>query len=347
MDKIAQQFIQQAFIAKRNSDQFHDRLLREIRKLNRKVNKVVRATYGAVVDHLDTFPNSQVIESTIDNLEKLSNFMPHFDEFLMSYGEEFQKIYDSMRFELFHQLKDKEQRLMKVLEKMGIKDDRVTASEGTLALMNEIVGNLYRNIDLLRSKWRSYVYDTIFNGITSGSNKQALKESLLTELGNIKIGSSMEEMSEAEASKAAIRERIAYVQQQAKENGYKYCWNVNPMDALTKPICAEATMAGVIKEEEMGNVYGFPPRFICRCDIAYTRGEWTEFNQAINTNLREVKKRWVQELIDAPHQKASWFRGMTLVIPSDPVRAAGEKLYADIKEKLDLANKTDVPDFEQ
>jgi hypothetical protein len=118
------------------------------------------------------------------------------------------------------------------------------------------------------------------------------------------------------------------------------------MDQRTKPVCIEATLAGVIPEREMAAGYGFPPRFICRCEIAYTRGEWGEFNNAINGEIRSARSRLIEELNNAPKQLSQWFVGTNLVIPSDPVRAAGNKMYADIEEKLDTAESTEVPDFD-
>jgi hypothetical protein len=204
---------------------------------------------------------------------------------------------------------------------------------------------MYRNIENIMIKWRNYVYDLFFAAITQNWRASRLIDSWTTPEGYLKIGSSLEGMTEVEASMAAVAERTTYLQENAKRNGYTYCWNVNPMDQRTKPACIEASLAGVIPEETMGTDYGFPPRYVCRCEIAYTRGEWTELNGSINKEISKVRVRLIEELNDAPKQKPFWYVGDTKVVPKDPERASGEKMYKDIEEKLAVAEGMTVPEF--
>jgi hypothetical protein len=344
MANLGQQFVRQAFIAKKQSDSLYEKITKDVKKLNKRFHKYAVDSYDILVDRL-TMDISSIVNS-MDNLEKLSLWMPSFDMLLNRYRVEYKNAYENNRVLLFHLLKDKELRLMKVVSKMGVKDDRVTIQDSTLEMMSAINTNMYRNIENMLVKWRNYVYDTFFQGITQSLQKDALRDKFITPTGTLKIGSSLEETSELEASMAAVAEKMAYLRDNARRNGYTYCWNVNPMDRRTKPICMEASLAGVIRESEMLSAYGFPPRHICRCEIAYTREEWTELNQSINVELRSVRERLIDELIDAPRQLSQFYIAGKLVIPSDPVRAAGDKMYAEIEEKLELARRTEVPDFE-
>lgn len=345
MADLGKQFVQQAFIAKRQGDKLYDKIANDVRKLNKRFHKMAIEAYDVLIDRLSM--DLSTVVNSMDNLELLSLWMPSFDMLLNRYRIEYKKAYENNRVLLFHILKDKEFRLMKVVAKMGVKDDRVTIQDKTLEMMNAINGNMYKNIENMLTKWRGYVYDTFFQGITQSLQKDALRSLFVTDTGTLKIGSSLEETSELEASMAAVAEKIAYLRDNAQRNGYTYCWNVNPMDRRTKPICMEASLAGVIPERDMLGAYGFPPRHICRCEIAYTRKEWTELNQSINVELRSVRERLIDELIDAPRQLSQFYIAGKLVIPSDPVRAAGVKMYADIEEKLELARRTEVPDFEE
>jgi len=344
MIKLGKQIVQQSFIAKRNSDGFFNTFSRQIRKLNKDIHKQAIKLYDILLDRL--IVDGVSIASSMDNFELLSAFMPQFDIIINRYRIEYRKIYESGRINLFELVKDKELRITKVVAKMGVNDDRVTLGENTLSLMNAINENMYRNIENMLIKWRGFVYDTFFQGISMSMQKSDLRANFITPTGNLKIGSSLEETSELEAAMAIVSERTAYLRDQARRNNYRYCWNSNPMDPRTKAICMQATLAGVISESDMLAGYGFPPRFICRCEIVYTHEDWVELNQGINIALREARTRLIQELIDAPRQLSEYYVGTKLVIPKDPARRAGNKMYSDVEEKLQIARETEVPDFE-
>lgn len=345
MATIAQSFFKQAMIAKKQSDALYEKIARDVKKLNKIFHKLAIESYDVLIDRLNTEGGTTVTNS-MDNLELLSIWIPSFDLLLNRYRSQFRAAYEGNRINLYGVIKEKEFRLMKVLARMGVKDDRVTVDDKTLEMMNSIFENMYRNIENMLIKWRGYVYDTFFQGITQSNTKEDIRASFVNETGTLRIGSSLEETSELEASRAAIAAKTAFLRSQAERNGYDYCWNVNPMDRRTKPICMEASLAGVIRESEMLGVYGFPPRWICRCEIAYTRGEWSELNQGINEAIRVSQRHLIDDLLEAPTQLAEYYIAGRLVIPSDPVRAAGNKRYQEIEDRLRLARSLEVPDFE-
>ena len=142
-------------------------------------------------------------------------------------------------------------------------------------------------------------------------------------------------------------QRTSYIRKKAEESGYKFCWNANPMDPQTKPECIDASVAGVISEEAMGNDYGFPPRYICRCEIVYTRPEWVRVNQGINSALEDRRNVLVQSLIDAPRQMTSWKVKGKVVRAVDITRLQGNLMYKETADKLKLlVDRGMVPDFE-
>lgn len=344
MPNLGQQIVRQAYISKRKSDALLDRIQKDVRRLNKKITKLAFQSYDMLTNRLDKDPLN--IVNSMDNLEKLSLWMPSFDMLLNRYRLEYKSVYESNRVYLFGHIKDKELRIMKVLAKMGVKDDRVTITDDSLEMMNSINLNMYKNIENMLVKWRGYIYDAFFQGITQSFSIDKLRELFVNTTGTLRIGSSLEEISELEANRAAVAEKTAYLRGQARKNGYDYCWNANPMDPRTKPICMMASLAGVISENDMLNGYGFPPRFYCRCEIVYTRSEWVELNQSINGELRVARSRLIENLIDAPRQLSQWYVAGRLVTASDPVRAAGDRMYADIEHKLELAREHEVPDFE-
>jgi len=87
------------------------------------------------------------------------------------------------------------------------------------------------------------------------------------------------------------------------ETGYREVFNSNPMDERTKPICAAATVAGVIPVTEMERVYGVPPRMICRCDLVWVRPEWTDVKADVTALVEQQRKDWRSTLIKQPKRK--------------------------------------------
>lgn len=108
------------------------------------------------------------------------------------------------------------------------------------------------------------------------------------------------------------------------EAGYREVFNSNPMDERTKPICASATMAGIISITEMAGTFGMPPRMLCRCDVVWVKPAWIDV------------KNDVKELVD--EQRVQWRR--TLI--SQPRRKDG-KYYSTVNEQLKVLDKKLTP----
>ena len=174
----------------------------------------------------------------------------------------------------------------------------------------------------------------------------SFREIFFNKDGSVKVGSSLEEETVAEAMQAVTEQRTAFVQQKARENGYTYCWNSNPMDPRTKPECIMASLAGVIPEREMGAVHGFPPRWICRCELVYTRPEWMNVNRGVNAAIAERRVKLIDSLIDAPRQKSVWLWRDKKIYPTEASRRAGQKMYQEVKDRLDLVMATEVPAYD-
>lgn len=352
MPDIGKEMALSAFRSKREYDGLAQSLSADLQALNSKTNTEALRLYQSLEERLEIVPRTgsiAVIESSMENLERLSRFMPSMEDFINEYRRKYQVVYESNRIEIFRQLIRKERRLMEILAKAGINEDRVTASKSSVDMVNAVNSRMYRVIDEILRKWKNFVYDTFFEAIGQSKPLMDLKERWRTDSGTLRIGSSLEDMTDAEAMIAATQERTAYLREQAKINGYQYCWNVNPMDERTKAECIGASLAGVIPESQMAVEHGFPPRQVCRCDMAYTRGEWVEFNSSINKQMEDVRGRLIQSLIDAPRQKSSWERIVggksTTVTPKDPARASGTKMYADIETKLAKAEGMTVPEY--
>lgn len=349
-EAIAKEFVQAAYQSKAEMSNIMDTLRSDLQGLNTRAHREALLAYRSLEDRLDISPGNISFAFSMDNLERLSRFMPRFNEFLGKYLTQYRDMYERNRVVMFQQLRKKEEMLMVALKPMGIEDDRISTSQGTVDLVNAVNAKMYENMKVITAKWKTFVYDSFFSAIAQSWTRKRLEEVWEDDDGNLRIGSSLQGLTDAEAQIAATTERTAYLREQAKQNNYTYCWNVNPMDRRTKPECINASLAGVIPEGEMENAYGFPPRYVCRCEIAYTRGEWTEFNGAINKEIGKVRLRLIDSLESAPRQKSSWERinkdgSVTVVRPTDPQRLAGDKMYKDIEEKLAAVEGITVPEF--
>ena len=157
-----------------------------------------------------------------------------------------------------------------------------------------------------------------------------------------------------------LQQRTASTLAEARELKMDSCWNANPMDKLTKPQCAEATIAGVIPIDEMEGNYGMPPRYICRCDIMIVSSKWTELNKGVNQSIESRRREVVEELSVSPAKLSSWkvggytkadgtkVKGYTAAVDADkyPVRAAGLEHYQETQDKLRVWTENPVPEYE-
>ena len=68
---------------------------------------------------------------------------------------------------------------------------------------------------------------------------------------------------------------------EAERIGLTWCYNANPDDKATTPVCRAATRAGVMPKEEMIEKHGKPPRLdkmyhLCRSKLIYVDPEWVD-----------------------------------------------------------------------
>lgn len=348
-EKIGRQLVSQAFVSKRKADRLFDNIGLLISRLNTTVKSKALKIYNETIDRMTLIPGSKLVESSISNFDQIPAAMTDLDFLHRYYRDEWSKRYYSIQLKLFETLKDKEQRIESALKRLGIFDDRVTMSQENLERIDIINRQAYTQIEATLAKWRRFAYDTLFAGVSQQVEKDILRGWFLNPSGTLKIGSSLEEETQMAAAIAVTRQRTSFLQQKAKENGYTYCWNVNPMDQRTKPDCISATLAGVIPEVLMGTDYAFPPRFVCRCELAYVSKDWKELNRGINNELENVRERLLNDLYEAPKQMSQWTRTAagvtTLIVPKDSVRAAGNKPYKDIEDRINLVEGAEVPEF--
>jgi hypothetical protein len=219
--------------------------------------------------------------------------------------------------------------------------------------LDKINKKSFQRINQTIKKWHNFAYRSILRGITQKQTPEEVIKNLITPSGSSRIGSSFSQATEAEIIINAVTQRTAFVMEDAKLQDLRCCWNANPIDPRTKQICLEASMAGVIPEKEMIDVYGPPPRYICRCDFVYTRCEWTSVNRGINQAIEERRVKLIDIMKADPnsYQKSSWLVSMgpgkrkKRVIPDDPTRAKGQLLYKDTEQMIELLETSEVPEY--
>lgn len=337
---------------RKESNKLTNSNLSELKRLNKQVNQKVSAKYKTFLTKILDSNNDGLIDRKMSNLSKVSGLLRDLENKVFNpYKSKYATISKRLRSEQFRLRREKTREINKILkDEEGITQKQVKIFTDTFnTIFDRIKKKEFENINFLIKKWRKHSYDTMFRGIIDGMNIEKVMNLLYTQDSTLKIGSSFEQSTEAEMLIAAVTERTEYVLEEAEKNNYTYCWNSNPMDPRTKPICADATLAGVIPKEEMENVYGFPPRYICRCDLTFTRPEWTAINKGINKAINDRRKVFLNDLITSPDsfQKSSWIVNGKTVIPSDPARAKGDLYYKDVEEMIDLLSGNPVPEFEE
>lgn len=348
-EEAGKQIVEAVWMNKKHNDVFFDELEKKISLLNAKTTKETVGLYDRIIHSLDTKNDS--IDSSIANFAKVQKLMTGITKIQSGYRKKYSRLFVDAKQDSFDLVKNRENKITALLNKAGIlENSRTKITEESKGLLKILDKQAYKKINQTLDKWKNFAYDTFYSGISRGINIFKLKDLLLTDTGTIKIGSSLTEESERELLISTVENRTAFLRQRAKEMGYKYCWNSNPMDRRTKPECISASLAGTIPEDQMGAVHGFPPRFICRCELVYTRGEWTAINKGVNKAIETRKLQLLEELKSAPKQKAKWRNANGTIIKvdpiKDPVRAAGLKEYKEIEDKIDLVENSQVPEFE-
>jgi hypothetical protein len=317
---------------------------KDLRKIVDTATRESASVYAEIFRKL-TVSEGGIIELTTENLAQASPLMARIEVIQNEFRQRYGSVVTAARTNIIQVAKNREFEIEKILKKEGIDVDRSTLTEEIYNILETIHQQGFKRMNDVILRWKDFVYDTFFAGVTKGLTIDDFRNTFFNTTGTLKIGSSLEQISISEAMIAVTEERTAFNRQKAKEEKMTYCWNFNPLDFKTKPECLSATLAGVISEKEMGSSYGFPPRYVCRCEITFTRPEWVELNQGINEGIEERRQQYLNDLENAPRQKPFWTQAGTKVVPLDPERASGTKMYKDIQEKHNLASYP-VADFE-
>jgi hypothetical protein len=321
-------------------------------QLNRKTESTIQKKYLFYLSGFDN-DNDGRLDNSNKNLSKIGGQIKWFrDNIFNSYKSKFKKISDKSEKDIDEQQQRYFERRDKILSEFNI-DTKDVYTKEFKAKLDKLSKNTAIQLNVTIDKWAKFYYDTLFRGITQQQKISKVLENLVTPSGHIRIGSSFAQSTEANIIMSQVARRTAFVQQDAKKQGLDVVWNANPMDRLTKPVCMHASLAGVITEQKMADEYGFPPRWICRCDPVYTRSEWTQINQGINEGIEERRIKLIDILTSDPSsfQKSKWLMSMgkgkrkRKIVPSDSKRAAGELFYSSVKDAIDLLKKETVPEY--
>jgi hypothetical protein len=349
-EKIGISLFKESVKGKKHGDVVLDSLQKALARLNKEATKETTRLYESVFKKMNINNSTGLIVNSVENLALVSEMTGGLEPITDNYRAAYGQLIRDYREESLATLAEKESRIEHHLGKIDMREDRkglTPEAFGQIAVLNE---KNYRKVNALLLKWKDTVYDLFLSGVNRGLDLIAFRNSFYNKTGTIKIGSSLEEETVAASMQAVTEQRTAFVRQKAKENNYTYCWNANPMDPQTKPICLEASLAGVIPEGTMGTDYGFPPRHICRCEVVFTRREWVNINQGVNQAIRERRKVLIDALENAPKQKSYWFwtdpyENRKKVWSDDPLKASGDKMYKETADKLVLVNSKTVPDY--
>ncbi|KKM63589.1 hypothetical protein LCGC14_1509960 [marine sediment metagenome] len=345
-EKVGEQIGKILLVTRKKSDRFFNSVQRELRKLNSLATREAARVYNRVLTSLITIEGTSVPKNDINNLSLISMLMQGIDAIQDGYRRRYSRLLQEARGDLIEITTEREFKVEKALQKIGINENRTAAGTETFELMEISNNQTLKKMNDILVKWRNFAYDTFYSGIVRGVPIAVFKSMFFNKDGSLRVGSSLDEETLYTTMTSIGEQRTSYIRGKAAELGYTYCWNANPMDPQTKSECIEATIAGVISEAEMSTGYGFPPRHICRCELVYTRPEWVNVNQGINSALEDRRSVLVQSLIDAPRQMASWKVAGKTVRSTDITRLQGNLMYKETADKLNLlADKGVVPDF--
>lgn len=347
--KIGKKLFKESVKGKRDGDVVLNSLEKALAKLNKEATKRATQLYEGIFKKLDIDKGTGMIRNSVENLalvhEMAGGLIPITDAYRVAYGQ----MLRDYRDDTFEMLADKEERIEHHLGKIDMREDRKLLTPEAFSQMVVLNEKNLRKVNAMMLKWKDTVYDLFISGVTRGMDLVNFRNSFFNETGTIKIGSSLEQESTAAAMQSITEQRTAFVRQKAKENGYDYCWNANPLDPLTKPICLEASLAGVIPEGQMSSEYGFPPRYVCRCELVYTRRDWIGVNQGVNQAIRDRRKVLIDTLEAAPKQKSYWYwtnpQGERVRVWAPGKRASGDLMYKETADKLKLVKSKTVPDY--
>ena len=342
MDKFYKFNIEQTKANTRSDKKYLDLLV----NLNRKTESKIQKKYLSFLSVFDGDNDGRLDNSNV-NLSKIGGQIKWLtDNIFTPYKSKFLKISKESGKAIEKQQNDYFKKRNKILKDSGIEiKSGGIYTKNFSGIINKLDKNTVIQLNTVIDKWSKFYYDTLFRGITQQQTIQKVIENLITPNGHIRIGSSFSQSTEANMLMSQVAKRTAFVQADAKKQGLDAVWNANPMDRRTKPICMRASLAGVISEQAMADEYGFPPRWLCRCDAVYTRSEWTEINQGINQGIEERRLKLIDMLKTDPasFQKSVWFIGKgknkKKVVPKDAKRSSGELYYKSIDDTIKLLEK--------
>lgn len=322
----------------------------ELAALNSTAQGRVSRLYDTVLGMLELNPSTGIPMGSVKNLSLVAELMAGIQPILDWYRKRYGEMARSNREELMGLTADRQVRFAKLFNSLGVDDKRKKSlfDEESFGVIDAIYRNGLMQINQMLEGWRQFAYDALHTGIVKAMTPSDIRKLLFNDNGTVKVGSSLDEKSIATTMMNLTEQRTVFLRKIAEQQDYRYCWNSNPMDMKTKPECLLATLAGVITEEEMGSTYGFPPRFICRCEIVYTRKEWDKVNGAVNRAIDERRQSLFKEMWSSPEsfQKSKWKRGGAWVYPKDDIlRLQGNKYYAQTSRKLDILADP-VPEFD-
>jgi len=320
----------------------------DINRLNNIIDKKASTEYMKFLSDLEKDKDNRLANKN-SNIAKINIFLNKTEEKVFNpYKKKYSKVSNSTVRDVLKQ----EKNFIKSRNNLFGLENKTIITKDLNARLSNLNKASFQRINQTIKKWHDFAYGVFLRGITQQQTIDKIIEQLLTQFGSIRIGSSFGQSTEAEMIINAVSQRTAFVMEDAKKQNLKCCWNGNPIDRRTKPICLEASIAGVIPEKQMLDTYGPPPRYICRCDLVYTRCEWSDINTGINQTIEERRIKLIDILKSDPdsYQKSSWFANINgekkRIIPNDPTRAAGKLLYKNMEEMIGLLESNPVDEYE-
>jgi len=202
----------------------------------------------------------------------------------------------------------------------NLSDDTI---EDAKTLQKEVI----KKNAIAQVKATQYIKSSLQAGYLFNLTKQALQNKVFSnsEYINTGVNSTMfsESLNTLNAHGGSILNFYTEVGGTQQE-GLRQVVNSNPMDARTKPICAAATLAGIISIKNMEKTYGVPPRMLCRCDLLYIKEEWKDIQKDVEALIAEQKEKWRDTLTTAARRKDGHF-------------------YASVEEQLNVLSKDYTP----
>ena len=331
------------------SGKFFDNVLDELAALNKATEEAATRLYDGVLRTLELHPATGIPENSVKNLSFVGKLMNGLERIQSQYRGAYGRLARSFREEGVGLTADKERRFSRLFRGLGVEDgrDRRVFDKESFELLDLIHKGGLMRVNQMLERWKTVAYNTFHSSIVKGLPLIEFRRAFYNGDGSIRVGSSLNQESTQATMNSITQQRTTFLRNEAKKEGMTYCWNFNPMDFRTKPECLQATMAGVISERQMAMEHGFPPRYICRCDITFTRPEWAGVNSAVNAAIDDRRQRLFVDMRNDPSsfQKSKWKRKGKWVYPKEDIlRLQGNKMYAQTAEKLDLLADP-VPDY--